>query len=38
MRFGLVGISKRKNWATYEPLLRAFFHVFMGKKKFLLKK
>ena len=30
--FGLDGIAEIKNWATYEQLLRAFFHGLMGKK------
>ena len=36
LRFGLVlGLvdSTEKNWADYEQLMRAFFHVFMCEKK-----
>ena len=37
VRFGLVLgwmalLHEIKNWATYEQLLRAFFHGLMGKK------
>ena len=37
MTFGLVlgrsAILKKKVWADYEQLLRAFFYVFMDKNK-----
>ena len=28
--FGPVGYTEKINWANYEQLLRAVFHVFMG--------
>ena len=41
MRFGLVlvhlAILKKKLGADYEQLLRVFFYVFRGKKKYLKK-
>ena len=41
MTYGLVlgrlAILKKKLGADYEQLLRVFFHVFRGKKKYFLK-